>query len=52
MPTADELRAALTVAELEENLIAAKATPEGPSRELKEQVREARRQFRQLREAN
>lgn len=50
MPTADELRAALTVAELEEQLVAAKATDEGPTRDLKDQVRAARRSFRELRE--
>lgn len=50
MPTADELRAALAVAELEDELAAAKLTPDGPSAELKLAVREARRVYRQMRE--
>jgi hypothetical protein len=49
--TPDELRAALEVAELEEQLTAAKATPDGPSTELKHQVRQARHTFRTMREA-
>lgn len=48
---ADELRAALEVAELEDELTAAKATPDGPSRDLKDRVRTARRSYRQMREA-
>lgn len=50
MPTADELRAALAVAELEEQLVAAKDTEAGPSAELKLAVREARQTYRQMRE--
>lgn len=53
MSRADELRAQyeaeLAVAELEEELAAAKDTAEGPSRELKERLREARRVFREQR---
>lgn len=51
MPTADELRAALAVAELEEALAEAKATDDGPSAELKLALREARQTYRQMREA-
>lgn len=50
MPTTEELRAALTVAELEDELLAAKASDGGASAELKEQVREARRVYRELRQ--
>lgn len=50
MPSADELRAALAVAELEEQLAAAKATDDGPSAELKLALREARQTYRQMRE--
>jgi len=50
MPSADELRAALAVAELEEQLAAAKTTSEGPSAELKLAVREARQTYRTMRE--
>jgi hypothetical protein len=50
MPNADELRAALAVAELEEQLIAAKETDDGPSAELRAALREARQTFRQMRE--
>ena len=49
MPTSAELRAALEVAELEEQLIAAK-DGDGPSAELKLAVREARRVYREMRE--
>lgn len=42
MAKADKLRADLEVAELEEELIKAKATKAGPSRELKLALREAR----------
>lgn len=49
MPSSEELRAALAVAELEEELVAAKA--DGPAdRDLKLRLREARRAFRELRE--
>ncbi len=50
MPTADELRAALAVAELEEQLAAAKATDDGPSADLKLALREARQTYRTMRE--
>lgn len=50
MPTADELRAALAVAELEEELAAAKDTDDGPGAELKLALRDARQTFRQMRE--
>lgn len=49
MATADELRAALAVAELEEQLVAAKAGDEEPSQELRGQLREARRVYREMR---
>jgi len=47
MATAAELRDQLKVAELEEKLANAKATKNGPSRELKLQVREARQKARE-----
>ena len=47
----DEIRAELRAAELTEQLQAAKATPGGPSLELKDELREARRVFREYREA-
>ncbi len=50
MPTADELRAALAVAELEEELAAAKGTDEGPTADLKAALRDARQTYRQMRE--
>lgn len=50
MPSADELRAALAVAELEDELAAAKLTPEGPSADLKLALREARQTYRSMRE--
>ncbi len=50
MPTADELRAALAVAELEEQLVAAKATGDGPTAELKLALRDARQTYRTMRE--
>jgi hypothetical protein len=51
MPTSsDELRAALAVAELEEQLADAKAGDDGPSAELKLKLREARRVYREMRE--
>ena len=46
MATADELRAQLVVAELEEKLAKAKDTKKGPSRELKQQLRDARQAYR------
>lgn len=49
MPTSEELRAALAVAELEEQLLEAKAG-DGPGDELKEALREARRVYRSMRE--
>ena len=49
MPTADELRAQLAVAELEEELVAAKADGDVPT-ELKLKLREARRAHRELRD--
>jgi hypothetical protein len=52
MASADELRAQLAVAELEEELIKAKGTKNGPSRELKAKVREARRKAREERGAD
>ena len=51
MATTDELRAALEVAELEEQLADAKATDAGPSPELKLALRDARRVYREMREA-
>jgi hypothetical protein len=51
MASADELRAALKVAELEEQLLAAKKTKRGPSDELKLELRAARRAHREMREA-
>jgi len=50
MPSVDELRAALAVAELEEQLIAAKATDDGPTAELKLALRDARQTYRLMRE--
>lgn len=50
MSTADELRAALAVAELEEQLADAKATDAGPSDELKLALRDARQAYRTIRE--
>lgn len=50
MPSADELRAALAVAELEEQLADAKATDAGPSPELKAALRVARQTYREMRE--
>ena len=52
MTDTNGLRAALEVAELDEQLVAAKATPEGPGPELKARLREARRAYRTMREAN
>lgn len=49
MPTSEELRAALAVAELEEQLAEAKAG-DGASAELKLELREARRVYREMRE--
>lgn len=51
MAKSDELRAELELVEREEALIKAKGTKKGPSRELKLQVREARRKAREAREA-
>ncbi len=46
MPTSDELRAALALAELEDELTAAKG--DGPvGRELKDRVRAARQEYRE-----
>ena len=50
MPSADELRAALAVAELEEQLAAAKDTDTGPDHDLKLALRDARQTYRQMRE--
>lgn len=52
MSKVEELKAALLVAQLEEKLVDAKATEAGPSRKLKEDVREARRVYRELRDAH
>jgi hypothetical protein len=53
MSRAEELRALfeaeLAVAELEEQLVAAKDTDDGPTRELKLELRAARERFRRLR---
>jgi hypothetical protein len=51
MSSSDEMRAALEVAELEEKLVAAKNTKKGPDNDLKLKLREARRVYRELREA-
>lgn len=51
MPSVDELRAALAVAELEEELAAAKGTDPGPTAELKLALRDARQTYRQMRES-
>lgn len=48
MPPVEELRAALKVAELEEQLVAAKAG-DGPDADLKLALRQARQQHRELR---
>ena len=50
MASVEELKAELKVAELEEKLREAKDTDKGPSKGLKEQLREARRAHRTLRE--
>lgn len=50
MPSVEELRLALAAAELEQELIAAKGTKNGASRELKQRVSEARRAYRELRQ--
>jgi hypothetical protein len=52
MSRADELRAELELAELEEKLSKAKATKSGPSRDLKDKVRAARQAYRATREGN
>lgn len=49
MATSEELRAALAVAELEEQLIAAK-DGDGATAELKLELREARRVYREMRD--
>ena len=49
MATTDALKAELSVRELEEQLVAAKLTPDGPSRKLKEELREARQLLREER---
>jgi hypothetical protein len=46
MASADELRAQLEVAELEEKLTKAKGTKAGPARELKAELRAARAKAR------
>lgn len=46
----DELKAQLAVVELEEKLIAAKASKAGPDPKLKMQLREARQKAREARE--
>ncbi len=51
MASSDELRAQLKVVELEEKLIKAKDTKNGPSKELKHQVRDARQQAREARDS-
>jgi hypothetical protein len=51
MATSEELKAELAVRELEEKLVAAKDSPNGPSRKLKQEVREARQAHREIREA-
>jgi hypothetical protein len=54
MGRADELRAELAAAEFEERLVALKADPKADPEELrrtKHELREARRVFRQAREA-
>lgn len=50
MATADELRDQLKVVELEEKLVKAKDNKNGPSAELKAQVREARLRARAARD--
>jgi len=52
MASSDELRAQLEVVELEEKLVAAKDTKKGPSQELKQEVRDARQQAREARDAS
>lgn len=55
MSRADDIRARAEaearVAELEDELIAAKDTAEGPDRDLKDQLRAARQEYRELRAA-
>ncbi len=51
MASAEELRAQLKMVELEDKLVEAKGTESGPTVQLRRQVREARRAFRELREA-
>jgi hypothetical protein len=46
MSKSEELRTQLAVTEMEEELAAAKASDDGPSRDLKQRVREAREQYR------
>ena len=48
MPSVEEMRAALKVAELEEQLVAAKAGA-GPNDKLKLKLRQARQEYRELR---
>lgn len=50
MGKVEELEAALAVAKLEEKLSKAKETKKGPSRDLKEELREARQAHRLIRE--
>ena len=50
MATVDELKAQLAVAELEEKLSKAKKTKAGPDRKLKDELREARRAYREARD--
>lgn len=49
MPSTEELRAALAAAELEEELVAAKAAGDDTT-DLKVRVREARRVYREMRD--
>jgi len=52
MARADQLRAELELAELEDELVAAKSKKKAPDnlREIKDKVRAARQAYRQLRE--
>jgi hypothetical protein len=50
MGRVDELKAELALAELEAQLVKAKGTKAGPSRDLKDKVRAARAEYRAKRE--
>lgn len=50
MSRVEELEAELEVVRLEAELVAAKDTADGPTTELKQQVRAARQAYRELRE--